>query len=225
MSPYIFNMVVDRLLKTLPVEVAADIDGVKVGAAAFADDLVLTTSTSFGRRLLDYAENFLASCGMSINVGKSFTISIGTVPGQNKTTVDLGTFHLGGQMLVAMKRNDSWTYLGVPFAPEGRLRSDPTVKLTAGLRNISRAPLKPQQRLFALRVYVLPGVYHAASLGAVRLETLNRCDRIVRAEVRKWLDLPIRQRPISIPTLVREVWACLHLGGPYPTFALPACRN
>lgn len=47
----------------------------------------------------------------------------------------------------------------------------------------------PQQRIFALQVYPLSGLYHAASLGAVRLGSLNRCDQIVRAEVRKWLDL------------------------------------
>ena len=36
------------LLKSLPEEVGADIDGVKVGAFAFADDLVLTASTATG---------------------------------------------------------------------------------------------------------------------------------------------------------------------------------
>ena len=47
LSPFDFNMVMDRLLKSLPEEVGADIDGVKVGAIAFADDLVLTASTAF----------------------------------------------------------------------------------------------------------------------------------------------------------------------------------
>ena len=38
----------DSLLKSLPEEVSADINGVKVGAIAFADDLVLTASTAAG---------------------------------------------------------------------------------------------------------------------------------------------------------------------------------
>ena len=88
MSPYMFNMVVDRLLKSLPVEVGADIDGVRIGAVAFADDPVLTALTAFGlQRLLDCAENFLTSCGMSVNVGKSFTVSIGPPSGATDWTV------------------------------------------------------------------------------------------------------------------------------------------
>lgn len=65
-----------------------------------------------------------------------FTVSIGTVPRHKKTTVDEGTFHLDDQKLVAMRRIVSWKYLGVPFTPEGRLRFDPTVKLTVGLQKI-----------------------------------------------------------------------------------------
>ena len=43
-------MVMDSLLKSLPEEVGdgTDIDGVKVGVIAFADDLVLTASTAAG---------------------------------------------------------------------------------------------------------------------------------------------------------------------------------
>ena len=41
-------MVMDSLLKSLPEEVGADIDGVKVAVIAFADDLVVTASTAAG---------------------------------------------------------------------------------------------------------------------------------------------------------------------------------
>ena len=47
-SPFIINMVMDSLLKSLPEEVGADIDGVKVGVIAFASDFVLTASTAAG---------------------------------------------------------------------------------------------------------------------------------------------------------------------------------
>ena len=172
----------DRLLKTLPEEVGADIDEVKVGAAAFADDLVLTPGL---QQLLNSAAGFLASCGMSVNTGKSFTVSIGTVPQQKKTTVDQGTFLLGGQKLVAKKRTEHWKYLGVQFTPEGRMRFDPTTMLSNALPKISKAPLKPQQRLFALRVYLLPRLYHATSLGTIRVGTLKKCDRMIRSVVRR----------------------------------------
>ena len=83
LSPFIFNMVMDRLQKSLPDEVGADIDGVEVGAIAFAEDLVLTASTAAGlHQLLNRAGGFLALCGMSVNMVKSFYVSIGTVPRQ-----------------------------------------------------------------------------------------------------------------------------------------------
>ena len=93
MFPYIFNMIVDRLLKLFPAKI-----DVKIGTANFVDDLILTTSKKSGlQELLDSTE--FPPCGMSVNVGKFFTISIGTVPRQKKTTVDEGTFHLSRQKL------------------------------------------------------------------------------------------------------------------------------
>ena len=88
----------DNLQTSLPDDVGADIDGVKVGSIAFAYDLVLTASTAAGLgQLLNRAGGFLSLCGMPVNTGKSFSVSIGTVPRQKKTTVDPGTFLLGGQ--------------------------------------------------------------------------------------------------------------------------------
>ena len=127
---------------------------------------------------------------MSVNTGKSFSVSIGTAPLQKGTTVDPGTFLLGGQKLVAKKRSEHWKYQGVLFTPEGRMRSEPTTTLSNALLRISEAPLKPQQRLFALRIYLLPGLYHAASLEAIQVGTLKKCDLIIRSTVRRWLDLP-----------------------------------
>ena len=85
LSPFKFNMVMDRFQTSLPDEVGADIDGVKVGAIAFAEDLVLTASTAAGlHQLLNSAGRCLALCGMSLNTGKSFSVSIGTVPGRRR---------------------------------------------------------------------------------------------------------------------------------------------
>ena len=120
----------DSLQTSLPDKVGADIDGVKVAAFAVAEDLVLTASTTAGlHQLLNRAGGFVALCGMSVNTGKSFSVSIGTVPRQKKTTVDPGTFLLGGQKLVGKKRTEQWKYLGVLFTPEVPMRFEPTTTL------------------------------------------------------------------------------------------------
>lgn len=40
LSPLIFNLIMDRLLKTMPNEVGASVGAHKVSALAFADDLI-----------------------------------------------------------------------------------------------------------------------------------------------------------------------------------------
>ncbi|KAL7060523.1 hypothetical protein AAHC03_09131 [Spirometra sp. Aus1] len=55
---------------------------------------------------------------------------------------------------------------------------------------ITRAPLKPQQRLTLLKRHCVPKLLHQLVLGAVHRYTLKRLDAQVRQAVRKWLKLP-----------------------------------
>ncbi|CAK9796160.1 Retrovirus-related Pol polyprotein from type-2 retrotransposable element R2DM [Anthophora quadrimaculata] len=48
LSPTIFNMVMDRLLKLIPSEIGVDIDGSHFNALAFADDVIFLASTPNG---------------------------------------------------------------------------------------------------------------------------------------------------------------------------------
>lgn len=193
MSPMIFNMVIDRMLRKLPEEIGAKIGDLIINATAFADDMMLFASTPVGlQRLLDTAIEFLHKCGLDINAAKCMTISLRSVPHEKKTVVDKTTVFRGGgdRVLPAMKRTDEWRYLGIPFTAEGRLRIDITKGLQDSLSKLSKAPLKPQQRLFILRTHVLPSLYHKLELGIINLSTLRKGDRIVRMAVRGWLGLP-----------------------------------
>lgn len=192
LSPILFNLVLDRLFKRLPADIGADIDGVKINAAAFADDIFLMSSTARGLQiLLDNCASFLAEAGLQINAGKSFSLAIKSVPHVKKSVIDASvTFHVGEQGLPALKRTDQWTYLGVPFTPEGRLSVNPATKLMKDIETLSKAPFKPQQRLFILRVYIIPALYHLLALGSVKLGVLTKIDRTIRAAARKWLFLP-----------------------------------
>ena len=77
---------------------------------------------------------------------------------------------------------------------------------------LSKVPHKPQQRLFALRVVILPGLYHLLTLGGSTLGRLKKIDVIVRDACRKWLSLPhdapnayfrasVRDGGLSIPSI------------------------
>lgn len=192
LSPLIFNMVIDELLKLLPSDVGVDIDGVHYNALAYADDMILVASTPIGLQLLiNKVTDYLALCGLNINTTKSFTVSLKNVPHVKKSVVDAKvTFDCLQRKLPALRREDEWRYLGVQFTPEGCPKSEDISVLKLSLNKLSKAPLKPQQRLLALRVMVLPGLYHLMTLGNVSLCKLKKVDSLVRGAVKKWLGLP-----------------------------------
>lgn len=192
MSPIIFNMIIDRLLRQLPEDIGAKIGDLTVNAAAFADDMLLFASTPMGlQSLLDRAVGFLSLCGLKVNASKCLTVSIRNVPHEKKTIIDKDTVFLCQQReLPALKRTDDWRYLGVPFTPEGKSQVKVTAKLLDAVTKLTRAALKPQQRLYALRTMVLPGIYHQLELGCTSISILKKCDKIVRHTVRRWLNLP-----------------------------------
>ncbi|CAL7932839.1 unnamed protein product [Xylocopa violacea] len=181
-----------RLLRSIPKEIGVDVSGEHHNALAFADDLVLVASTPQGlQQTLDLTTEYLAQCGLAINTGKSFTVAIRNVPHIKKSVVDSKVrFRCAGALLPAMRREDEWKYLGVPFTPEGRVTCNPEQQLQEAIAILSRAALKPQQRLFALRVMVLPSLYHVLTLGSTNLSRLKRVDNLVRGAARKWLALP-----------------------------------
>lgn len=192
LSPIIFNAVTHQLLQTLPKEVGAGLGSTTTNAVAYADDLILFASTPNGLQLLiDCATRFLNECGMSINTRKSLTISIRASGHIKKTAVDPAvTFRSENQPLPSLARSDTWKYLGITFSPEGRARCRPVEIIRPLLERLTKAPLKPQQRLFALRTHVIPRLYHQLALGAVTIGTLNKIDKITRDFTRRWLNLP-----------------------------------
>lgn len=192
LSPIIFNAVTHRLLQKLPNEIGTDLGDTKVNAAAFADDLLLFATTPAGlQELIDTTARFLGECGMTINVNKSMTVSIKASAHLKKTAVDENAiFVCDGRRLPALSRSKEWRYLGVMFTPEGRSKYQPAQIVRPLLNNLTTAPLKPQQRMYALRTMVIPKLYHQLALGSVRIGALNKTDRIVRAAVRRWLALP-----------------------------------
>lgn len=192
LSPIIFNMVIDTLLRAIPPEVGVEVGGERFNTFAFADDINFITSTPHGLQLvLDLATDYLARCGLKINASKSFTVAIKNVPHAKKTVVDSKQkFYCYNQVMPSLKRADEWKYLGVPFTPEGRSLGHEENQLKSALAKLTKAPLKPQQRMFALRVMVLPGLYHLLTLGNTTLSKLKKIDTMVRGAVRKWLGLP-----------------------------------
>ena len=121
----------------------------------------------------------------------SVIVSIVDNGGLRKTVADANRiFHIKRQPLRALSKEDSWKYLGIEFSPEGRRPVPLNNQLSPLLERLTKAPLKPQQRIFALKAGTLPKVYYPMALGRINISNIRKADKMVRAFVRQWMALP-----------------------------------
>lgn len=149
LSPTLFNLTIDLLLKQIPEEIGVDVDGLRLSVMTFADDLVLVASSSVGlQTLIHNLTNFLSQCGLSVNTNKCSTITYKTIPKLKKLAVDAKSkFSINNKDLIALKRTDEWRYLGIPFTAESRAKINIKEKVAEQIALVSKAPLKPQPPL------------------------------------------------------------------------------
>lgn len=191
LSPCIFNLIIDRVLKQLPEEVGALVGEQRCNAIAFADDIVLASESKVGlETLLQRVSEALSQSGLSLNPAKCRTISLRGQPKFKNTVLEHGEFRVGGVVIPSLSREDTFEYLGVPFTATGRSVANMVDEVRLMTERLSKAPLRPQQRLHALRVFVIPRIMHRATLSRVHLGVLRKIDIRTRRAVRGWLDLP-----------------------------------
>lgn len=89
---------------------------------------------------------------------------------------------------------ERWRYLGFDFKASGCDTLEQDIK--RALTNISRTPLKPQQRLEIMRVHLIPKFLHGFVLGTITDDRLRMLDVQIRSAVRLWLRLP-RDVPVG----------------------------
>ena len=97
---------------------------------------------------------------------------------------------MGERSLRRITRSDAWKYLRLPFTWAGRAKIKIYKVLQKDLERLTHGPIKPQQRLFALRTIVLPKLYHQLALDNIMLGTLKCAAKKVKGAVRRWLNLP-----------------------------------
>lgn len=190
LSPLLFNLVVDRALGILSEDVGYRMGGKVINALGYADDIVLLASTKSGlqENLTRLHAAFLRN-GLLINAKKTGVLSMVASGRDKKVKIDTTPyFTVGGALIPQRSPVDVWAYLGCMYKGAREFANDPPLAHTIEL--LTRAPLKPQQRLRLLRDCVLPRYYHRWVVGTVTAKTLRGIDIIVRAAVRRWLRFP-----------------------------------
>ena len=195
LSPLLFcavmHWVLTRLDDRLGLELA---EGVRVNHLAFADDVALVSSSPEAmQRMLCELEHGMREVGLSPNPAKSASLRIAVTGKARKWFCPAESFlSLDGSPVPTIDIAGSYRYLGIRAGagPSAKIGSEVTRKLEEGIRQLSKAPLKPQQRLFILRVHLLPSLYHELVLSSYYKKLLQYLDRRSREAVRRWLHLP-----------------------------------
>uniref|UniRef100_A0A131Z2I9 Reverse transcriptase n=1 Tax=Rhipicephalus appendiculatus TaxID=34631 RepID=A0A131Z2I9_RHIAP len=197
LSPILFNLVVDEFLaehckEQIAFMCATESGELNVSGMAFADDLLLFASTPAGLQYkLHSLQIFLRARGLALNPSKCLSLAMVPAGKEKLVKVDPSVrFCVNNEFIPAAEGETTWRYLGISFSARGTLQKPIHRELKGYLDNVTKAALKPQQRLVVLRFYLLPRLYHRLILGPVSRKTLLRLDKTIRASVRNWLRLP-----------------------------------
>jgi hypothetical protein len=129
---------------------------------------------------------------MSLNAAKCSVLVI-DMCGQRKGTWFVNStpfLRYGDQHIPSMKADETYKYLGLKIAADRTKYDHVLVNVKTKLKKLTQSSLKPQQRLWALRNVVLPGLYYHLVLSDINLGFLKSVDKTIRKFVRGWLHIP-----------------------------------
>ena len=133
------------------------------------------------------------SVGLEIGLPKCATLYIRGDGKRKRWLVDTKTtFKVGGTKIKALGPKEYYKYLGLEVGP-AMGQAEPRRVLAAlikDLGSLQRAPLKPQQKLWALKNVLIPKHQYTRVLGKITKGVLERMDCEVRKFVKKALHLP-----------------------------------
>ena len=190
-SSCLFNFVIDWIMESCDSSIGFRIAEQLISYLAYCDDLVLLATTQDDlQRQVELVTTAMGKVGLSVNPAKCATMAL--VADRGRKLWFLSTEKLvkiENDWFPVLQTEDSYKYLGLAFNQHGASQSIEK-KLMAQLDQITRAPLKPQQRLWILQNNVVPATYHQLVLAGVTKGALDYFDRVLRQKLKQWLKLP-----------------------------------
>nr|BAX24488.1 reverse transcriptase [Grammistes sexlineatus] len=191
LSPTLFNLSVDPLLYTLErLGKGFSIQEANVASLAFADDLVLLSESWDGMtRNLAILEEFCRMSGLRVNPSKCHGFLLG-ISNRSYEINNCQPWQLFGTPFHMIGVSEAEKYLGVLINPLKGIVLPPIRETLQKLMvKLSKAPLKPTQRLLLLKNFAIPRILYVAEHGRAGHSILSECDRDIRSQVKAWLHL------------------------------------
>ena len=185
LSPLLFNMCLNPLLDYLEKSNSGYHleNGRCIAAQAYADDICLfAESREAMQRLIEIVERFSTYACLSINASKCKSMSY--VQSLNGRVFDEVPFFISGDRVEPVTLADSVRYLGAASAASVCIRrqgAEETVsEVIELLEKIAASPLKLNQKLDAIRRFIIPRMDYPLTQGSVRMKDLDAVDTAVR---------------------------------------------
>ncbi|KAK7881351.1 hypothetical protein WMY93_029760 [Mugilogobius chulae] len=182
LSPILFNLCLDPLMYLLEKEVVGIqfAADLSIPSIAYADDLVV-----LGETYLELQK------------------------GMHVLSAFLDRVVLQGESIHAAEPGDRIKYLGVHLDPwAGITTDDPMGRLNEMLEKVGAADLKPTQKLFMLKQYIIPRFVYCFDHGDVKSTKLQKMDRLMRFQAKE----------LRLDSQARSLWRSL--SGDLPTCPL-----
>ena len=205
LSPILFLIYMDRIVKN-----SESCGGVKIGECTvqrllFADDLVLLDSTQNGlQQALDRFSDACSVAGMKISTTKTETMCLSRQPKQCSLQIDG----------VPLKQSEKFKYLGVSFTSDGRQNSELDIRIgkaSAVMRQLHRSVVLKRELCTKAKLSIFRSVYvpiltyghecwimnekvrsrvQAAEMGFLRrISGLTLLDKVKSADIREFLNI------------------------------------
>ena len=187
LSPLIFNMCVELLLRWMNAHSSVSILGEKIAVLAYADDLVfIHRNGEHLRAAFRRLEIFSKWANIKIHPKKSMVL----VLDENRTISD-------PSILINSERipcNKSYKNLGTILDPSkfkfDELKKDLDAELNKMMVALTRSPLKNFMKIQLFKMFVFPKLSFPLTMASLSKGWLEKKDIYVRRCMRKWLGLP-----------------------------------
>ncbi|CAF4523073.1 unnamed protein product [Rotaria sp. Silwood2] len=199
MSSILFNLVIDELFGIIGDRFGYELEGVgRVNARAFADDIALISGSEIGmQELLSTTEEFLSARGLELNVDKCIAIGLRKAGKVKKSQIvdssvkNPPSFTVKNKPIRLLGIKEQCRYLGVRFTPFGAVDPrEPVAELKSALASLKKAPLKPQQKVLMLRMYLIPRFIFSFINTECYPKLIGQQDRLIRRWLKEILRLP-----------------------------------
>ena len=192
LSPLLFNLILDELIERLEsLDCGVSVRGNRFGVMAFADDLVLLSSSKGGMDLfLRTCKTFFEEKSLKVNAGKCGSMWLLPVKGKKSMKVVTEDHrYWGDQVIPNLTHTDLTKYLGIDITPKGDVLL-PYATWKLWFQNLRKSALKVEQKVLAMQSIVIPKIFFTLRLSNAPITMLRKIDRLIRLHYKALLHLP-----------------------------------